>query len=249
MAKQHEAVHCLFWTWTIISAVWIFTKWGSKTFPFFMLTKICCTLEDSSCFNRLHTVSFTITTAASHIGLTGPDGFSKRNLPHRLSQCTDKHGKMAKLSERVWMWSQIPVDTSGLILTRTLNPAAEPNSADPWYSSLMFFALPVRCLSHSGQKYRTWFYQRITDKFATSTYFLCYFSGNGNGKMYHIPLTKSFMHIYTYLWRSNPIKRVSITLLFWIYHNKKYCISQKYATVRNYVNASRLQSNKHSNVE
>lgn len=45
---------------------------------------------------------------------------------------------MAKMTERVWMRSQIPVDTSGLILT--LNPSVVQNSADPWYSSLMFFA-------------------------------------------------------------------------------------------------------------
>lgn len=67
---------------------------------------------------------------------------------------------------------------------------------------------------------------------AASSSFLCYFRTYYNWKIYHIPLTKWFIHIYAYLWGSNPIKCGGIAPLRIILNisQQKGCISPKYAT-------------------
>lgn len=74
----------------------------------------------------------TFTTAASNVGLTTPDGFSKCNLTHPFPEYTDK--ARTTLTEHVWRRSQLSVDTSGLILGRTLSPPS-------YFSPFLLFLL------------------------------------------------------------------------------------------------------------
>ena len=67
---------------------------------------------------------------------------------------------------------------------------------------------------------------------ATCSSFLSYFRSRDNGKINQILLTKWIMHIYAYLWGSNPIKHaVSLGSYFkYVTTTKKSCISPNYAT-------------------
>lgn len=155
--------------------------------------------------------------------------------------------------------SQFFVDTSGLNLTRTRNPAQRSKTlywqtaallCNPFVSVVCLFLFFVFLLlfwlfmKKMTRQHRTWFIVRVTweGDILEAALRTCqcqlhpvpswYFKGHDNEKIYHILLTKWFMHIYAYLWGSNPIKRGGITLLRSILNvsQPKSSFSPKYAT-------------------